>query len=85
MSVIQHSRTPQERLASVIGASGPGIDQIIPRLLFIALLIGCSLVFLAPFAWLVSASLKTRSEVFSSAWIPDPFAWNNYVLSLIHI
>lgn len=79
MSVISHSQSPQERLAGLIGANGPSIGQIVPRLLFIALLIGCSLIFLAPFAWLVSASLKTRSEVFSSAWIPDPVAWNNYV------
>lgn len=80
MAVIEHTnRTPQERLADMIGASGPGLGQILPRLLFIALLIGCSIVFLAPFAWLISASLKVRSEVFSPEWIPDPIAWENYV------
>jgi multiple sugar transport system permease protein len=80
MAVIEHSgRSPQERLADMIGASGSGIRQIIPRLLFIVLLIGCSLMFLAPFAWLVSASLKVRSEVFGPEWIPDPIAWENYV------
>jgi len=47
--------------------------------LFVALLLGCSLVFLAPFAWLVSASLKLRSEVFNLEWIPDPVQWVNYV------
>jgi multiple sugar transport system permease protein len=35
--------------------------------------------FLAPFAWLVSASRKTRSQVFNSQWIPDPVQWINYV------
>lgn len=80
MAVIEHSgRSPQERLADMIGASGSSIRQIIPRLLFIVLLIGCSLMFLAPFAWLVSASLKVRSEVFGPEWIPDPIAWENYV------
>lgn len=79
MSVIQRPKSAQERLASMIGASGPSLGQIVPRLLFIALLLGCAFIFLAPFAWLVSASLKLRSEVFNSEWIPDPFAWENYV------
>ena len=48
------------------------------RVIFFILLIGCTVLFLAPLAWLVSASLKTRSEVFSSAWLPNPVAWNNY-------
>lgn len=79
MSVIQRPKSAQERLASMIGASGPSLGQIVPRLLFIALLLGCAFIFLAPFAWLVSASLKLRSEVFNSEWIPGPFAWENYV------
>jgi multiple sugar transport system permease protein len=58
---------------------GPRILEAILRLLFIALLIGFTVVFMAPFLWLVSASLKTRSEVFNTEWIPDPIAWENYV------
>jgi len=53
--------------------------DLLSRVLFVALLLGCSLVFLAPFAWLVSASLKLRSEVFNLEWIPDPVQWVNYV------
>lgn len=49
------------------------------RAAFLALLLLATLVFLAPFAWLVSASLKRRSEVFNRAWIPDPFQPQNYV------
>ena len=48
------------------------------RVIFFILLIGCTVLFLAPLVWLVSASLKTRAEVFSSAWLPNPVAWNNY-------
>jgi multiple sugar transport system permease protein len=47
--------------------------------LFIILLIFFTVLFLVPFVWLVSASLKTRAEVFSFEWIPDPVAWENYV------
>ena len=53
--------------------------RVLERVIFLALLVGCTVLFTAPFLWLVSASLKTRAEVFSSAWIPDPVAWVNYV------
>ena len=49
------------------------------RIFFLVLLTGCTALFLAPLAWLLSASLKTRAEVFSSAWLPDPVAWGNYL------
>lgn len=49
------------------------------RILFIALLIGITIIFLLPFVWLVSASLKVRADVFNSEWIPNPVAWENYV------
>lgn len=49
------------------------------RVVFVLLLSVCSALFLLPLFWLVSASLKTRAEVFSSAWLPNPVAWENYV------
>lgn len=49
------------------------------RVLFIILLLGCTAIFMAPFLWLVSASLKVRADVFNSDIIPDPFAWENYI------
>ncbi len=49
------------------------------RILFFLLLVGCTVLFLLPFAWLVSASLKLRSQVFDFRWIPDPVQWINYV------
>ncbi len=48
------------------------------RVIFFILLLGCTVLFLAPLFWLLSASLKTRAEVFSSAWLPNPVAWENY-------
>lgn len=55
------------------------IGRIVSRVVFLTLLVGCTVIFLAPFAWLVSASLKSRSEVFNFEWIPDPIMWSNYV------
>ncbi len=55
------------------------MSQTVERVIFLTLLIGFTILFMAPFVWLVSASLKVRSEVFNSEWIPDPIAWENYV------
>ncbi|WP_114560307.1 carbohydrate ABC transporter permease [Desertihabitans aurantiacus] len=43
------------------------------------LLGGFSLLFLYPFAWLLSASLKPRGEIFDNRLIPHTVVWDNYV------
>ena len=48
------------------------------RIGFIALLIFFTVLFIYPFIWLLSASLKPGSEVFSRNLIPDPIMWENY-------
>jgi multiple sugar transport system permease protein len=48
------------------------------RIVFIAALIVLSVLFLYPFAWLLSASLKTRDTVFNNELVPDPVMWSNY-------
>lgn len=39
-----------------------------------------SVVFLVPFIWLISTSLKEQGQVFAypPVWIPDPVKWSNY-------
>lgn len=44
-----------------------------------ALLIGFSLLFLYPFAWLLAASFKPRGEVFDNRLIPKTFRPDNFV------
>lgn len=58
---------------------GRPIGYYVKRVLFVVLLVGCTIIFLAPLFWLISASLKVRSDVFSPSLIPDPVAWENYV------
>ncbi len=43
-----------------------------------ALLTGLSLAMVAPFAWMVLASLKTLSEASDPAWLPQAAQWGNY-------
>ena len=50
------------------------------RVILYTVLITLSLVFLIPFVWLVTTSLKTQGEVFSypPVWIPTELQWSNY-------
>ena len=71
------------------GAASPPIPQVVrtrrgwprPQLswlklaLFLLLLTFLSILFIYPFVWLVSASLKPSGEVFDNALIPHTFSW----------
>ncbi|NGN67397.1 carbohydrate ABC transporter permease [Streptomyces sp. A7024] len=55
------------------GPAGP-----LGRAIRMILLIGCSIAFLYPFLWLVSASFKPAQQVFDNALIPETFKPGNY-------
>jgi multiple sugar transport system permease protein len=67
--------------ASKVAQDAPtrNTTRLIARIVYLTLLIGCTILFLAPFLWLVTASLKVRSEVFNSELFPDPVSWVNYL------
>lgn len=50
-------------------------------LLHTVLLAGC-FIFMLPFFWMLSTSLKSDAEMFSSAWFPDQVQWSNYTEAL---
>src|SRR3954451_20837678 len=52
--------------------------RIAERILFFALMILFTLMFVYPFIWLMSASLKTTTQVFDNNLIPIPPHWENY-------
>jgi multiple sugar transport system permease protein len=54
----------------------PGLD----RVAVYAALIGLAVLFMAPFVWMLSTSLKTgpTSIAVPPVWIPDPFVWQNF-------
>lgn len=51
------------------------------------ILIIVSLLFILPFIWMVSTSLKPITQVFTFPieWIPDPFQWMNYLDAIEYI
>ncbi|KAB1914542.1 carbohydrate ABC transporter permease [Micromonospora sp. AMSO31t] len=46
--------------------------------MFVLALVGAAVIFLLPFVWLVSASLRPREYVFAPGLLPTPFAPDNY-------
>jgi multiple sugar transport system permease protein len=76
----------QRPIARPSGASvelGPlprpaGVGRLARRLLTLALLIVACVVFIYPFVWLLSASLKQGSEVFDGSLLPSQLHPENY-------
>jgi multiple sugar transport system permease protein len=65
--------TPRVQAAATTGSVfTPG------RILFVVALVVLSILFLYPFVWLLSASLKTRETVFDNQLIPSVIKWSNY-------
>ena len=56
-----------------------GYNQLGLGLIYVALAF-FALLFIAPFAWLISNSLKDASHAFDANWIPSPPAWDNYAV-----
>ncbi len=56
-------------------------QMVILRILLYVIVITGALVFLSPFFWMVSTSLKVSEQVFDypPKWIPNPIVWENYV------
>jgi len=59
----------------------PPTGNPLGRAFYLALLAFCTFVFLYPFVWALSSSLKTRNDFFdhNSRLIPHPFHWSNYL------
>ncbi len=57
------------------------VKKRIGRIALYTIMLIVSAIFLLPFIWMVSTSLKTPLQVFVNPpeWIPNPFQFNNYV------
>jgi multiple sugar transport system permease protein len=59
-------------------APATSLGSKVTRVVFGALLVFFTVIFVYPLIWLLMASLKTGPEVFNSEIIPNPIAWENY-------
>lgn len=79
---VQPDRQPTDAAPRSIPAGPRGRARARRRVGTILAWVALSLigiVFIYPFAWLVSASFKPRSDVFDNRLIPETFTWDNYV------
>jgi len=67
------------RKSSTSGLS-PQMKERIRGIVIHILLIPAAVVFLMPFLWMLSTSLKPDSQLYAypPIWIPHPFQWANY-------
>src|SRR4051794_6990510 len=84
------AEAPLDRVVNPVSVPRPTADNraaalpakgrrgLLSKALFIALLITFTVLFIYPFIWLLSGSLKTTTEVFSNTLIPNPPHWENY-------
>jgi multiple sugar transport system permease protein len=74
------TQRPLLRISRKTLFNGESINRLI---IFIVLLIG-AIIMITPFAFLISSSLKTETQVFQFPiqWIPNPMRWMNYVEAL---
>ncbi len=70
--------TPKPTVASAREAQERSPRALASRVLYLGALLGATFIFLFPFLWLVSASLKTRVNVFSNELFPLPLHPENY-------
>jgi multiple sugar transport system permease protein len=77
---IERSLVPGVRHPERVATSPKPVDVggIARRALFLILLLGFTVLFIYPFIWLVSASLKPATEVFRGGLLPDTVRWQNY-------
>lgn len=71
------------------GAATPTLPQVVParrgwprpsggwlkQAIFLLILVFLSILFIYPFLWLITASLKPSADVFDNRLIPDVFSW----------
>jgi len=74
---VAQAARPITRVTAVPG-EGNRSAAVASRVLFFVLLGVATVVFLFPFLWLLSASLKTRADVFGGALFAPPLHFENY-------
>jgi multiple sugar transport system permease protein len=70
--------TPATRTTTAGVAGGSNVRNVLLRIAFLLILLIFTIIFVYPFIWLISASLKSGAEVFNNEIIPNPIQWENY-------
>jgi len=57
------------------------IRRVFTRIVIYLLVVGGALIYLFPLFWMISSSLKSNDQIFTTPiqWIPKPPQWHNYI------
>jgi len=63
------------------------LQRLASRLLLHVVVLVLSIIFILPFVWEISTSLKSEPQVFAMppVWIPNPIVWRNYPDALAYV
>jgi multiple sugar transport system permease protein len=85
MSAKQHTGIAAATTPGAISArpAQVGAASVLANVLRYGLLLALSAVFILPWIWMITTSLKNPSElaVWPPVWIPKPIRWDNYALA----
>jgi ABC-type glycerol-3-phosphate transport system permease component len=70
--------TVQQRGAATVSKNPRPFNMSIGKIIAWLFLFGISVLFVVPFFWMLSTSLKDVTELGGSHWIPRRLAWENY-------
>ncbi|WP_081411880.1 carbohydrate ABC transporter permease [Alicyclobacillus herbarius] len=78
------AQTPIAVSPSVTAGVSTSVRHRLSRLVTYLLLIGTSVCFLIPFAWLIVSAFKTSDEIFvyPPVWWPEHWRWENFIQAL---
>ncbi len=75
---VDRSFVPDVEHPEAATKSGLSVGSIMMRVVFVAMLLGATALFVYPLIWLLSASLKPPAEVFSNDLIGSELRFDNY-------
>ena len=63
------------------------VKQVTRTVLIHAMLIPAALIFILPFIWMLSTSLKSDAQLYTypPVWLPNPLMWENYPTAVTYI
>lgn len=81
-----------ETIRSVPASAAPSrsrkrIQKATRTVLIHAMLIPAALIFMLPFIWMLSTSLKSDAQLYTypPVWLPNPLVWKNYPIAVTYI
>ena len=84
---VETKEVPQRLATQPHGLTQKQVRDLLRRILVHVVLLPAAFIFLLPFLWMLSTSLKTDAQLYAypPIWIPNPIKWSNYSETVVFI